>query len=194
MPSFASRITPTLRRAFLASADEQAAREGARYALLARAEKPVEHEKGMTLVVRGESGDYPVTFWFEAGRLASACECPSWRDPCKHQVAALLSLTAPSKPAPRAATATATATATGPRGAPPALPDRPDPEVARKLALEERREAGRKGRMQLRLLEEAPGVVGVTSDSGFTYRVTLRGGAEGPHSCDCPDFEAIIIN
>lgn len=30
----------------------------------------------------------------------------------------------------------------------------------------------------------------VESPSGFAYRVVLRGGAEGPHACDCPDFEA----
>ncbi len=35
-----------------------------------------------------------------------------------------------------------------------------------------------------------PPFLEVTSGSGFSYKVFLRGDAEGPHSCDCPDFEA----
>jgi superfamily II DNA or RNA helicase len=212
MPPFVARVTgPQLLR-FLASADEQAAAEGARYAREGRVETPSARDQGatlpdqglslpdqgltlpdqgLTLLVRGDSGTYPVSFWLEASQLASTCECPSWRDPCKHQIAAVLALWPDAEP--QRAGASRVAEPQRSRSAAPdlpfGLPERPDPEVARRAALEERRSAARTSSMQLHLSGE-PGIVDVVSDSGFTYRVILRGGADGPHACDCPDFEA----
>ncbi len=61
-------------------------------------------------------------------------------------------------------------------------------DPARHRALEERRLAARRERLVIK-----PGVppdLRVESPSGFSYHVQVRGGASGPHSCDCPDFEA----
>jgi superfamily II DNA or RNA helicase len=59
---------------------------------------------------------------------------------------------------------------------------------ARRRAVEERVVAARRER--LRVAPGEPPFLLVESPSGYAYRVQQRGGAEGPHSCDCPDFEA----
>jgi hypothetical protein len=61
-------------------------------------------------------------------------------------------------------------------------------QAARKRAIEERIVAARREKLIAKPAE--PPFVEVASASGFRYRVHLRGGADGPHSCDCPDFEA----
>ncbi len=48
--------------------------------------------------------------------------------------------------------------------------------------------AARREKMPLK--PDAPPWMHIGSGSGFTYRVRLRGSATGPHSCECPDFEA----
>lgn len=73
------------------------------------------------------------------------------------------------------------------RAARPASPA-PGTEEARRKALDERRAAAR--REPLLVTPDDPPFLRVRSPSSFTYRVHLRGGATGPHSCDCPDFEA----
>ncbi len=61
-------------------------------------------------------------------------------------------------------------------------------DAARRLALEERRVAARREKLLVR--PDPPPFLRVEAPSGFSYRIHLRGGAGGPHSCDCPDFEA----
>ena len=63
-----------------------------------------------------------------------------------------------------------------------------DPEEARQRAIEERVIAARRDKLQV--TADVPPYLRITSQSRFSYRVHLRGGAAGPHSCDCPDFEA----
>jgi len=63
-----------------------------------------------------------------------------------------------------------------------------DPSTAARRAIDERRMAARAEKLRVALDE--PPRVRVESPSGFSYRVRLRGRADGPHSCDCPDFEA----
>jgi superfamily II DNA or RNA helicase len=63
-----------------------------------------------------------------------------------------------------------------------------DPDEPRRRAIEERVAAARKERLRVKL--GVSPFLHVASPSGFAYRVHLRGGPEGPHSCDCPDFEA----
>jgi superfamily II DNA or RNA helicase len=59
-------------------------------------------------------------------------------------------------------------------------------------ALEERRVAARREKLLVR--PDASPFLRVEGPSGFAYRVQLRGNAEGPHSCECPDFEANRLN
>ena len=63
-----------------------------------------------------------------------------------------------------------------------------DVDSARQLALEERQLAARREKLLVR--PDSPPFLRVEAPSGFSYRIHLRGGAGGPHSCDCPDFEA----
>src|SRR5437762_2085143 len=77
---------------FLARAGGQALKEGNRYALEARVGDLIGSGESVATVVRGHTGDYEVALWAERGSLAHRCSCPSWRDPCKHQVAAALVL------------------------------------------------------------------------------------------------------
>lgn len=63
-----------------------------------------------------------------------------------------------------------------------------DGDAARRLALEERQVAARGEKLIVR--PDLPPFLRVEAPSGFAYRIHLRGGASGPHSCDCPDFEA----
>ena len=62
-------------------------------------------------------------------------------------------------------------------------------DASRDEAIKERSVAARRERLRVALDREPPFLV-VKSPSGFSYRVQLRGRAGGPHSCDCPDFEA----
>ncbi|HZE89214.1 MAG TPA: DEAD/DEAH box helicase [Verrucomicrobiae bacterium] len=63
-----------------------------------------------------------------------------------------------------------------------------DPDAPRRRALEERVTAARREKLEVGF--ETPPFVRAGSASGFTYLVHVRGGADGPHSCPCPDFEA----
>ena len=63
-----------------------------------------------------------------------------------------------------------------------------DGDSARRLALEERQVAARGEKLLVR--PDLPPFLRVEAPSGFSYRIHLRGGVGGPHSCDCPDFEA----
>ena len=197
---------------FLAGVKGQALREGTRYARQARVGEFAGSPESVSSLVRGQTGDYDVALWTEDGRLQHRCTCPSWRDPCKHEVAAALALrqTLTSEPRKPLADRPATRRAAGPpppgrplpqarllpqaRPAPPALsqpqarPPDQAPDQARLQALEERRSTARREKLLVHP-DPAP-FLRVESASGFGYRVHLRGGAEGPHSCDCPDFEA----
>src|SRR3989338_2347 len=77
---------------FLSGVKGQAMREGARFARAARVGRFVGSAESVTSVVRGESGDYEVALWSERDGLQHRCSCPSWREPCKHEVAAALTL------------------------------------------------------------------------------------------------------
>jgi hypothetical protein len=70
----------------------------------------------------------------------------------------------------------------GPDGASQAV------DSARRIALEERQLAARREKLPVR--PDSPPFLRVEAPSGFSYRIHLRGDAGGPHSCDCPDFEA----
>ena len=195
---------------FLSGVKGQAMREGARFARAARVGRFVGSAESVTSVVRGKSGDYEVALWSERDGLQHRCSCPSWREPCKHEVAAALTLrewlARNARPAKRDGTQ-----AGPPRPAPTMLqtsPGRasvsevrhrldellvrtrggPSVDEARQRAIEERVVAAR--REKLRARPDRSPFVRVESPSGFAYRVHLRGGADGPHSCDCPDFEA----
>ena len=170
---------------FLSGVKGQALREGTRYARQARVGEFAGSPESVSSLVRGQTGEYDVALWMEGGRLLHRCSCPSWRDPCKHEVAAALALRqtltgdSGEKP-PEARPKTRAATAR-------AVPV-PPPEQARVQALEERRVAAR--REKLLVQPASAPFLSVESASGFGYRVHLRGSAAGPHSCDCPDFEA----
>src|SRR5437870_2231562 len=64
----------------------------------------------------------------------------------------------------------------------------PHDDAVRQRAIEERRTAAR--REKLRVRPDSPPFLRVEAPSGFAYRIQLRGSADGPHSCNCPDFEA----
>jgi len=166
-------ITQALIRRFMDGVRGQALREGTRYAREARVEGLTGTGESVTTVVRGMTGDFEVALWSEAGRLHHRCECPSWRFPCKHEVAAALVLRQ-----------TLLGGGNGGDGTAPV----PDPDEARRKALEERLAASRREKLVVRRAE--PPHLEVEGPSGFAYRVCLRGGPEGPHSCGCPDFEA----
>jgi len=172
-------ITEAVLHRFLANVSGQPIREGTRYAREARVLDFAGSAASVTTVVRGATGEYDVALWSEHAELAYRCSCPSWRDPCKHVVAAAMVLRQTA--APESPTSGSTERL-------PLLLAATDPEAARRVALEERRASGR--REKLRLSRDEPPYVVVTSPSGFSYRVRLRGGHDGPHSCVCPDFEA----
>ncbi|MFQ5763289.1 MAG: SNF2-related protein [Rhodospirillales bacterium] len=186
-------ITTAILDRFLAGVKGQALREGRRYARQARVDGFVGSAASATTRVRGHSGDFDVALWVEAGQLDHRCSCPSWRNPCKHEVAAATVLR--QQVSTRKAGAHGAARARASRIAPAPVPpgDRVGipatvPGEARQLALKERQAAARREKLSVKLGE--PPSVQVTSASGFSYRVHLRGDADGPHSCDCPDFEA----
>jgi len=167
---------------FLAGVRGQALREGTRYAREARVGGFIGSPESVSSVVRGATGDFEVALWAAGEGIEHRCSCPSWRNPCKHEVAAALVLRqclAASRPTDPAARAISD------RRPPPA---HRVADEAHQRAIEERLVAAR--REHLRVSPETPPFLRVESPSGFAYRVHLRGGAAGPHSCDCPDFEA----
>jgi hypothetical protein len=85
-------ITIPLLARLLADVRGQALTEGDRYAREARVGDLVGSEESVATVVRGSSDDFEVVLWAESDRLAHRCSCPSWRDPRKHEVAAVLVL------------------------------------------------------------------------------------------------------
>ncbi len=175
---------------FLASVTGQALREGTVYAREARVRTLTGSACGVSTVVRGHTDDFEVALWTEDGGVAFRCACPSWRRPCKHVVAAALVLrqTLGSEPAGRrpARRGGAAGVIVLERGTPEFA------EEARRRALEERVVAARREKPRVRAAE--PPFVVVSSASGFRYRVQLRGGADGPHGCECPDFEAARLH
>jgi len=189
-------ITPTLVDKLMADVRGQAIREGTRYAREARVGGFSGTFESVETVVRGATGEYQVALWSEGARLHHRCSCPSWRDPCKHSVAAALVLRqiltqaslgddAGALDGARLLRADRDDEAEGPA---PALLAEPDPEEARSAAQAARRLAARREKLEVKPAE--PPFLTVESPSGFAYRVHLRGGVGGPHSCDCPDFEA----
>jgi len=162
-------LTVDLVDGFLRSVRGQALREGHRYAREQRVQPFTGSMEAVATVVGGRSDDFEVRLWVEDGCLAHRCECPSWRLPCKHEVAAALELRAWLDQGP-------------------ALADTIDPDAGRLAALEERRRSARAEKLTVRAAD--PPYLEVGSASGFVYRVRLRGGVDGPHSCECPDFEA----
>jgi len=172
-------ITVSIVDRFLSGARGQALREGTRYAHEARVGDFVGSSQSVSSVVRGRSDDFEVALWEEREALQHRCSCPSWRDPCKHQVAAALVLRQ---------WLTSDTRETAPTRTDPETDGDQDADIARTQALEERQTAARREKLSVRVAE-APYLV-VRSPSGFSYRVRLRGGPDGPHSCDCPDFEA----
>ncbi|MBI2893871.1 MAG: SWIM zinc finger family protein [Deltaproteobacteria bacterium] len=187
----------------------QAMREGTRYAREARVANLAGSGDGVTTVVRGRTGDFEVALWTEDGVLEHRCSCPSWRaaSACKHQVAVALVLrqlqAASAVGDLRVSPAPANGNGKGNGGARSArvgtgvhlLPAAvrtdslsPDAMAVRSRAVEERVVAGR--REKLVVSPGEPPFLTVRSPTGFAYRVQVRGGAGGPHGCDCPDFEA----
>ncbi len=157
---------------FLKSVRGQAASEGARYARAGHVDEPAGSAGTVTTRVRGRGRHYDVALWVEDGALGHRCECPSWRDPCKHTVAAALVLAKRLRELGEEGVASSG-----------------ELDDARERALAERREAAKGENLRIRL-NGTSGFVDVESPSGYRYRVQLRGGADGPHGCNCPDFEA----
>ena len=191
-------ITLSLIDSFAGGVRGQALREGTRYAREARVCGFGGTLESVSAVVRGSSGEYEVALWSETGELQHRCNCPSWRDPCKHEVAAALVLRQILTQAAvdrenggvdDDAARVVSLAGDGSEGPLlPALLAEPDPERARRSALEARVAAARREKLVVKTAE--PPFMTVESSSGFIYRVHLRGETSGPHSCDCPDFEA----
>lgn len=188
-------ITGDVLDRFIRSARGQALREGTRYARQARVTGFAGTSESVTTMVRGQGDDYEVALWVEGGALQHRCECPSWRDPCKHEIAVAIALRGTLARGNGHAEKTAGSdshTARGVTTEAPALlagdARTTDPEQARKEALAERTRAARAEKLVIH--RDEPPFVRVASASGFSYRVQLRGGAHGPHACECPDFEA----
>jgi hypothetical protein len=189
-------ITPAVIDSFLAGVRGQAVREGTRYAREARVEGLSGTLESVNAIVRGSTDDFEVALWSEGGTLRHRCNCASWRDPCKHEVAAALVLRQTLDAAAVGSDEEDSDVARivsldGDGSAGPALPAllaEPDPETARRTAVEARVTAARREKLVVKAA--SPPFLTVESASGFDYRVQLRGDADGPHSCDCPDFEA----
>lgn len=162
-------ITSEAIERFLHNARGQARREGHRYAAESRVLEPVGTGESVNTIVRGAGREYEVVLWAEGGTLAHRCSCPSWRDPCKHEVAVAVVLQRSLAQCPLS-------------------DDAPSAASARANAVAERIAAAK--REKLRILRKTPPFLRVEGGSGFSYRVQLRGNIDGPHSCDCPDFEA----
>jgi len=194
----ATMFSHTILDRFLRNLKGQAMREGTRYAREARVGEFVGTEESLTTVVEGQTGDYEIALWIEEGAIVHRCTCPSWRNPCKHEVAAVLAL----KQGLSNVSLKEEKEEDSEGMAPPLggkagfdegevhrlLKRSPDPVETRDRALEERRVAAR--REKLRVLQAEPPYLEVRSGSDFVYRVHVRGDSNGPHSCTCPDFEA----
>ncbi len=190
-------ITPSLIDNFVTRVGGQALREGTRYAREARISGFSGTLESVSTLVRGQTGDYEVALWSEDGALQHRCNCPSWRDPCKHEVAAVMVLRqilARAFDGSEGEVGDGRVTRiihaeSGPDGAPlPSLVAESDPARTRRAALEARVAAARREKLEVRKAD--PPFLVVESTSGFAYRVHLRGDVDGPHSCECPDFEA----
>lgn len=189
-------MTTEMIDAFLNEVRGQAMREGTRYAQQARVSGFSGSLESVSTLVSGRDDDYEVALWSEAYGLEHRCNCPSWRDPCKHEVAAALVLrqtleTDGETPDGERTSAASGSSASAERrqmADPRRLLTDSDPGAARRSALEERVASARREKLVVRL-GEPPSLL-VESPSGFAYRVVVRGDASGPHSCDCPDFEA----
>lgn len=191
-------ITRSMMDRFLEGVRGQALREGTRYAREARVQPFTGAGSTLSTIVRGQTGEFEVFFSLSGGVLVHDCNCPSWRSPCKHEVAAaeVLRQTLPAEPG---ASGSGASVAEWRGHDPGALPtfdpgallldiDEPDPEEVRADALEERRLAARREPLEVAIA--GPAQLEVRSASAFVYRVNVRGGPDGPHSCTCPDFEA----
>ncbi len=206
-------IQPDVLDRFLGGVTGQPLREGTVYARQARVGTLTGIASGVSTVVRGLTGDFEVALWAGEGgaegdaALAFRCACPSWRRPCKHVVAAALVLRqtfghVPTRGVPSARVVAsargvpaARSSAPGAPASVAAAPEQGSPEAAaeaRGRALEERVVAARREPLVVRPAE--PPFVVVGSASGFSYRVTVRGGPDGPHGCECPDFEAARLH
>jgi len=171
-------------------------REGTRYVRESRVGEFAGTEESLATIVDGQTGEYEVALWVEDGKVVHRCTCPSWRNPCKHEVAAVLALKQGlSNVALESEEETADvhmptedAPSFGEGRARKLLEKVPDPVETRLRALEERRVAGKREKLQVYRSE--PPYFEVRSASDFMYRVHVRGGHDGPHSCTCPDFEA----
>lgn len=175
-------ITPVLVDRFLDGVRGQALREGTQYAREARVGDLIGSGESVTTVVRGRTGDFETALWAEDGKLEHRCSCPSWRNPCKHQVAAALVVKQCLANTPGFLADLRPSDGGARRGLVA------DHRQTRRQAIEERRLAAR--REKLRVSPDGAPFLSVASASGFSYRVHLRGDADGPHTCDCPDFEA----
>ena len=85
-------ITHEVLERFLDGARGQALREGTRYAGQNRVGELLGSRERISTVVRGRSGDFEVALWSGGAGIEHRCSCSSWRDPCKHEVAAALVL------------------------------------------------------------------------------------------------------
>ena len=169
---------------FVDRSRDQPLAEGTRYAREARVMPFIGTGESVSTCVRGRGDDYAVALWTEQGDLAWRCTCPSWRDPCKHVVAAALvlrqDLHSDGRPLEDDQGEDDDPEREGLR--------RADPAEARREALKERRVSARREKLQVRRGGGAH--LEVRSPSGFACEVTVRGGPDGPHGCTCPDFEA----
>lgn len=171
-------------------------REGTRYVRESRVGEFAGTEESLATIVNGKTGEYEVALWGEEGKLVHRCTCPSWRNPCKHEVAAVLALKQglsnvsleDEEEAADVSMPVGDKSGFDEGRARKLLEKVPDPVETRQRALEERRIAGR--REKLRVCRSEPPYFEVRSASDFMYRVHVRGSHDGPHSCTCPDFEA----
>jgi uncharacterized Zn finger protein len=85
-------ITVSMLEEFVRAVKRDAVRDGTRYAREARGLDFAGSPKSVSTTVRGRTDDFDVTLAEVDGRLTWRCNCPSWRNPCKHVVAAALVL------------------------------------------------------------------------------------------------------
>ncbi len=161
---------------FVETTAGQARREGVRYATEGWVQSFTGRGRLVRTLVTGTGGDYDVLLWEDDGELAHHCTCPSWRSPCKHVVAAAITLREDLS------------RASEPRGSRAKPKPQEDPAKARSEAIEERKKTALREPLEVHVASGPK--LDVCSPSGFRYTVTLRGGPEGPHGCNCPDFEA----
>lgn len=161
---------------FLDSVSGQARREGRRYASRGAVKGFAGSRDRVSAIVEGPGGEYEVLLWAEDGEVVHTCSCPSWRSPCKHVYASALVLADRSRSEGGEVDAESAA----------AFAERH--ADWRRSAVQERVAAAESEAMKVRRAE--PALVTVQGESGYGYRVQVRGGPQGPHGCTCPDFEA----